>query len=122
MLGCHKFFSSCFGIPRLALQDFLRQVEGRKAKLLVTSGFIHDVNPLLAPALDGVGKFQIKISGIGPDTDADTTYVVGGATRIIAAEVKDALPHAPVRVDAKEALAKSDKDGYVRDGIGSQMI
>jgi hypothetical protein len=27
-----------------------------------------------------------------------------------------------VRVDAKEALAKSDKDGYVRDGIGSQLI
>jgi hypothetical protein len=50
------------------------------------------VKPFLASALDKVGKLQIKISGIRPNTDADTTYFVDGIPRVVAVEVVDTFP------------------------------
>jgi hypothetical protein len=62
--------------------------------------FFLDVKPLLAPALDGVSKLQVKISDFWPDANANTTYVVDGVLRVVAAAVKNTLPQVPVRVDA----------------------
>jgi hypothetical protein len=68
-------------------------------------GFVLDVEPFLAPALDGVGKLQIKIAGFWSNTDTDTTYIVDGVLRVVAAEVEDTFPQALMGVDSKETLA-----------------
>ena len=85
--------------------NVFRRVERSKAIFLRIRRFVLDVEPFLAPALDGVGEFQVKISGFWPNTDANTTYIVDGVLRVVAAEVENALPQAPVGVDAKETLA-----------------
>jgi hypothetical protein len=72
--------------------------------------------------LDGVGKLQIKISGFRPHIDTDTTYIVDGVLRVVPAEIENMLPYAPVGVDAKEALAQGDKDRYVEDRVGGQLM
>jgi hypothetical protein len=42
--------------------------------------------------LGGVGEVQVKIFGFWPNTDANTTYIVDGVLRVVAAEVENALP------------------------------
>ena len=84
--------------------------------------FILDVKPLLAPALDGVGKLHIKVSDFWPDADANTTYVVDGIPRVVAAEVKDAFPQAPVRVDAQETFAEGDENRDVEERVRGQLV
>jgi hypothetical protein len=54
--------------------------------------FILDIEALLAPALDGVSKIQVKVSNFWSNANANTTYVVDGFLRVVAAEVNDALP------------------------------
>jgi hypothetical protein len=90
-------------------QDSLRHVERGKAILLIIGGFLHDIEPSRVPALDRTSKLQVKISGFEPNKDADTTYVVDGIPRVAAAEVEDTFPQAPMGMDAKETLTKSDK-------------
>jgi hypothetical protein len=70
----------------------LRHVKRSKAILLVADGFILDIKPLLAPALEEVSKFQIKIAGFRSHADADTTYIVDGISRVVSAEIKYAFP------------------------------
>jgi hypothetical protein len=50
--------------------------------------FILNIEPLLALALDGVGKLQVKISDFWPNANANTNYIVDGVLRVVAAEVK----------------------------------
>jgi hypothetical protein len=54
--------------------------------------------------LDGVSELHIKISDLWLDADAHTTYVVDGVFRVVAEEVKDAFPQAPVRMAPEKAL------------------
>jgi hypothetical protein len=74
------------------------------------------------PAFDGVGDLHIKVSDFGMDTNADTTYVVDDVLRVVAAEVEDAFPEAPVRVDAQETFTESDKDGDVEERVWGQLV
>jgi hypothetical protein len=59
---------------------------------LGSRGFILDVKPFPAPAFDEVSKLQIKIPDFWPDADANTTYIVDGVLRVVAAEIKDTFP------------------------------
>ncbi|KAM0878313.1 hypothetical protein ACQ4PT_034962 [Festuca glaucescens] len=73
-------------------------------------------------ALDGVGKFHIKVSDFWPDADANTTYVVDGILRVVVAEVKDAFPQAPVRVDAQETFTEGDENRDVEERVRGQLV
>jgi hypothetical protein len=59
---------------------------------LGSQGFILDVKPFLAPALDGVGKLQIKIPDFWSGVDANTPYIVDGVLQVVVAEIKDTFP------------------------------
>jgi hypothetical protein len=72
--------------------------------------------------LDGVGEFDVKIFDIRANANNNTAYVVGKVVGAIAAEVEDALPQSPVRRDSEEAFAKSNKNGDMEDGIGSELM
>jgi hypothetical protein len=89
--GC-LFFGCSLCVPRLAPLNIFERVKGSKTVLLGSRRFILDLKPLLAPALDGVGELHIKVSEFWPDADANTTYVLYGVLRVVAAEVKDAFP------------------------------
>jgi hypothetical protein len=98
--------------------DIFGSVKGSKAIFLGSRRFVLYVEPLLAPALDGVSKLHIKVSDFWPDADANPTYVVDGVLRVVAAEVKDAFPQDPLRVDAQEAFIEGDKDKMWRRELG----
>jgi hypothetical protein len=102
--GSRLFFGSCFSIPRSAPLDFLVSVKGRNAIFLADRRFILFVEPLFALSLDRVDEFDIKIVNIWANTDNNATYIVGDVFRVVAPEVEDTFPKAPVRVDAKETL------------------
>jgi hypothetical protein len=85
--GC-LFFGCSFCIPRLAPLNYFGSVKRSKTVLLGIQRFILDIKPFPAPALDGVGKLHIKILDLWPDADANTTNIVDGVLRIVAAEVK----------------------------------
>jgi hypothetical protein len=55
-------------------------------------GFVLNIEPLVAPALDGVGELKIKIAGFWTHTDANITYIVNGVFRVVAVEVENAFP------------------------------
>jgi hypothetical protein len=42
--------------------------------------------------LDGIGEFEIKITGLRAHTDANTTYIVDGVLRVVAAVVENVFP------------------------------
>jgi metal-sulfur cluster biosynthetic enzyme len=102
--------------------NFFGSVQWRKTKFLGIRRLVLEVKPLPAPALDRVGEFHIKVSDFGMSTDADTTYVVDDVFRVVAAEVEDAFPEAPVRVDAHETFTKCDKNGDVKERVRGQLV
>jgi hypothetical protein len=71
--GSRLFFGSCFSIPGSAPLDFFVSVKGRNAVFLADSIFILYVESLLAPTLDGVGEFNIKIVYIRANADNNAT-------------------------------------------------
>ena len=97
--GC-PFFGCSFGVPGFAPLNFFGSIEGCKTIFLGIRRLVFNVKPFFAPALDGDGKFHIKIVDIGTDADTNATYVVDDVFRVVAPEIKDAFPEAPMRVDA----------------------
>jgi hypothetical protein len=71
--------------------------------------------------LHRVGKLQVEIANVGSHADANATYIVDGAARVVAPKIKDAFPKAPVRVNAQESLAQSNKNRDMEEGVGSQL-
>jgi hypothetical protein len=59
---------------------------------------------------------------IGTDTDTNATYIVDDVPRVVAPEVEDAFPKAPMRMDAHERLAKSNKNRNVEERIWGQLM
>jgi hypothetical protein len=116
------FFGSCFRIPRSAPLDFLVSVEGRNAIFLADRRLILYIEPFFAPALDRVGEFDIKVVDIRANVDNNATYIVGDVFQVVAPEVEDTFPEAPVRVGAKETLAESDQDRNVQNLFGGQLV
>jgi hypothetical protein len=102
--------------------NFFVSVKGRNAVFLGVRRLIFYIEPLFAPTLDGVGEFDVKIINIWANTDNNATYIVGDVFRVVAPEIEDAFPKAPVRVDAQEAFAKCDKDRNVEKRVGGQMV
>jgi hypothetical protein len=72
--------------------------------------------------LDGIIKLQVKVSDFWPDANANTTHVVDGVLRVVAAYIKYAFPHAPVRVDAQEAFAEGHNNRDVEEGVRGQLV
>jgi hypothetical protein len=72
--------------------------------------------------LDGVGELNVKIPGFRADTDANTIYIVDGVLRVVVTNIKDMFPKAPMRMDAQEALAKSDENRDVEKRIRGQLV
>jgi hypothetical protein len=72
--------------------------------------------------LDGIGEFEIKITGLRAHTDANTTYIVDDVPRVVAVKVEYAFPKAQMRMDADEAFIEGGKYRDVKDRIGSQLI
>jgi hypothetical protein len=72
--------------------------------------------------LDGVGEFEIKLTGFWAHTDENTTYIVDGVPRVVAAKVEYAFPKAPMRMDAKETLAKRDKNRNVEERVWGRLM
>jgi hypothetical protein len=85
-------------------------------------GLILDVQPFLAPTLDGVRELHVEIIDIGMEADTNTTYIVGDIPRIVAPEVEDAFPKAPMRMDAQETLAMNDKNRNVEERVWGQLM
>jgi hypothetical protein len=63
-----------------------------------------DVQPLLPPTLDGVGKFDVEIFDIRMNTDNNAANVIGDVVRAITADAEDALPQSPIGLDPEEAF------------------
>jgi hypothetical protein len=84
--------------------------------------FFVNVEPLFAPSLDRVRKFDVEIVDISTNTDYNATYVISDVVGAIAAEAENSFPKNPIRSDSKEALAKRDENRNVKDGIGSQLV
>jgi hypothetical protein len=117
------YFLWCsFCIPRLGPQNFLRQVKGSKAIFLSDIRLVLDIQPLLALALDGVGEFEIKITGLRLHIDANTTYIVDGVPQMVSAKVEYAFPKAQIWMNAEETFTKGDKDRNMKDRIRSQLV
>jgi hypothetical protein len=72
--------------------------------------------------LDRIRKFDVEIINVSSDTNNNTTYVISGVVRAIAAEAENAFPQSPIRRDSKEAFAQCDKNGNVEDGIRGQLV
>jgi uncharacterized protein involved in cysteine biosynthesis len=75
-------------------------------------GLVLDVQPLLASTLYGVVELHVEIIDIGTDADTNATYIVDDVPRVVASEI-DVFPQSPMRMDAEETLAESDKDRNV---------
>jgi hypothetical protein len=72
--------------------------------------------------LDRVGEFQIEIPGFRSHVDANTIYVVDGISRVVAAEIKDVFPYAPMGMDTEKAFTKGNENRDMKDGVGSQLV
>jgi hypothetical protein len=72
--------------------------------------------------LDRVREFYIEVINVGTNADTNATYIVGDVPRIVAPKVEDAFPKAPMRMDARETLAKSDKNRNVEERVWGQLM
>jgi hypothetical protein len=118
-----RFFFGCdYRVPGFVPLNFFGTVKVRKTIYLGRGGLILDVKPFPAPTLDRVGEFHIEVIDIGADGDANATYIVDDALRVVAPEEENAFPEAPVRVDAQETLTEGDKDGDMEKGVWGQLV
>jgi hypothetical protein len=81
-----------------------------------------DIHPLLAPTLDGVGEFHIRIINIRTNADANAAYIVDDVPRVVLPEVKNAFQQAPMRMDAEETLAERNENGNMEERIRGQLV
>jgi hypothetical protein len=81
-----------------------------------------NVQPLFPPALNGVGKFDIKIVDFRPNTYNNAANIVGDVVVAIAANAKDAFPQGPIGLDPEKALTECDKNRNVEERVGRQMM
>jgi hypothetical protein len=72
--------------------------------------------------LDRVGEFYVEVINVGTDADTNATYIVDDVPRIVASEIEDMFPQAPMRMDAEETFAKGDKDRNVEQGVWGQLV
>jgi hypothetical protein len=78
--------------PRLQLLHFLRRVEGGEDELLLSNLLVLDVEPFLAPILDGFGHLEVKILSLWPNRDDGAVNVVDSGLRCISLDKKQAPP------------------------------
>jgi hypothetical protein len=71
------FFGSCFSIPRSTPLNFFVSGKGSNAVFLADKILVLNIEPLPTPALDRVGKFDVKIVDIWANAYDNATYVVG---------------------------------------------
>lgn len=117
-LCCRFLFFSGLRVLGSAAKNFGTSVERRNVILHRVGAFFANIQPSFAPPLDGVEEFDVKIFDIRANANNNTTYVVGDVVGAIAAEAEDALPQSPIRMDSEEALAESDENRDMEDGIG----
>jgi hypothetical protein len=71
--------------------------------------------------LHRVGKLQVEVANVGSHADANATYIIDGAARVVAPKIKDVFPKAPVRMYAQEALAQSNTNRDMEERVGNQL-
>ena len=120
--GSRPFLGSGFRVPRSASENFFGSFKWSNAILLGVDILILDVQPSFAPPLDGVGEFDVEIINVGSNADANAAHIVDDVAGVVAPEVENALPQAPMRMGAEEALAQSDKNRNVEDGVRGQLV
>jgi hypothetical protein len=118
----HFLFFGGFRVPGSAVKNFGTSVERSNVVLHRVGAFFANIQPSFAPPLDGVGEFDVKVFDIRANANNNTAYVVGDVVGAIAAEAEDALPQSPIRMDSEEALAESNENRDMEDGIGSQLM
>jgi hypothetical protein len=72
--------------------------------------------------LDGVREFDVKVVNVGSTADANAAHIVDDVAGVVAPEVENALPQAPMRMGAEEALTQSDKNRDVEDRVWGQLV
>jgi hypothetical protein len=72
--------------------------------------------------LDGIGELNIKIIYVGSDVNARAAYIIDNVARVVAPEIEDTLPQAPMEMGPEEAFAEGDEKGDMEDGIWGQLV
>jgi hypothetical protein len=121
-IGSHIFFGNGLCVPRSASESFFGSFKWSNVILLGVDILILDVQLYFAPPLKVVGEFDVKIVNVGSNTDANAAHIVDDVATVVAPEVENASPQAPMRMGAEEALAQSDKNSDVEDGVWGQLV
>src|SRR5664279_1986439 len=96
-------------------------VELRQSKELGGARFIVDVEPPLAPLLDGFAEGDVEVIDVGAHLDVEPSNWVGRPAVCLTLHGEQALPQALVRVDASEALAQRNEARDVQAGVRGQI-
>jgi hypothetical protein len=94
----------------------------RDVVLLGVKILLADVQPFPVPPLDEVGEFDVKIINVRTDTDNNATYIISDVVGAIAADAENMFPQGPIWMGPEETLTEGDKDRYVEDRIGGQLM
>ena len=86
------FFLGSFCVPRTAAKDFLGTVKRRNVVFGASMVFFTNVQPLLAPPLNGVREFDVEVVDRGANRNNNAAYIIGDIGRAITATEENALP------------------------------
>jgi hypothetical protein len=116
------FFGSSFSVPGSAPEDFCGTIERSNGVFLRVVVLLLDVQPPLAPPLDGVGEFDVKVVNFRTDADDNAAQIIGDIAGAVAPVIENVLPQAPMRMGPEEALAQGDENRDMEDGVGGQLM
>ena len=116
------FFGSSFSVPGSPPEDFCGTIKRSDVVFLRVVVLFLDVQPPPAPPLDGVGEFDVEVVHFGTDADDNAAHIVGDIAGAVAPEIENALPQAPMRMGPEEALAQSDENRDMEDGVRGQLM
>jgi hypothetical protein len=71
--------------------------------------------------LERLSHREVEVINFLPNDEADTADHVRAFVAIVALNIKNLPPQTPVRINAEENLANSDKDQEMENGIRSQV-
>jgi hypothetical protein len=89
---------------------------------LLPNLIVLDVEPLLAPVLDGLSHLEVKLVGFTSNRNNSTTDVVNSVLRRDPSDKENAHPEVLVWLDAKETLTERDKTRNVTDRIRHELM
>ena len=83
---------------------------------------ILDIKPLGLPTLDKTSDFEVQVINIGSNRKNGTTNIVDNGVSGVTTNIEEMLPKAPMGMNSKETLAKSDETSNVENGIRRELI